>query len=318
VTARLLRCAPLPLVLAALVAALVAACGGSSTSSSAKTDPPATTTTARAAATTAQAQQPTCQAGGLHDVADGLLRMPSNAQPGRVPLLLFVIPGGQGDRSDRIGIGRRANAQGVAVLYPTSPGSTFWQLNDQFGTSDVTAVTNLIQTQLATGCFDQDRVSITGVSNGAGFTARMGCKLPTTFAAVIPVAAGYRALDPCPANARASFLDIHGTADTVVPINGKKPDRKGNVARYTATWAQRDGCAATPRRSTPRRLVTHFTYTGCAAGIRVERYALTGTQHGWPGSRFGPGGRPPSANPSKFSATSAVLRFVRTARRPGV
>ena len=63
----------------------------------------------------------------------------------------------------------------------------------------------------------------------------MGCELPTTFAAVIPVAAGYKALDPCPATARASFLDIHGTADTVVPINGKKPDRKGNVARYTAT-----------------------------------------------------------------------------------
>jgi polyhydroxybutyrate depolymerase len=243
--------------------------------------------------------------------------MPTGAQAGRVPLLLMVIPGGQGDRTDRIGLGRRANAQGVAVLYPTSPGSTFWQLNDQFGTSDVTAVTGLIQRQLATGCFDQDRVSITGVSNGAGFTARMGCKLPTTFAAVMPVAAGYRALDPCPPNARANFLDIHGTADTVVPINGKKPARKGNVARYTARWARRDGCSATPRQTTPQRLVTHSVYTGCDTGIRVERYALTGTQHGWPGSRSGPGGRPASANPSGFSATTAVLRFIRTARRPG-
>src|SRR4051794_17442919 len=311
---RLLRCAPVAVGLAALLAA----CGGSS-SSAATSAPPATTTTttARAAATTAQAQQPSCQPGGLHDVEGGLLRMPTGAQAGRVPLLLMVIPGGQGDRNDRIGLARRANAQGVAVLYPTSPGSTFWQLNDQFGTSDVTAVTGLIQRQLATGCFDPDRVSITGVSNGAGFTARMGCKLPTTFAAVMPVAAGYRALDPCPPNARANFLDIHGTADTVVPINGKKPDRKGNVARYTARWGRRDGCNATPRRTTPQRLVTHFVYRGCPAGIRVERYALTGTQHGWPGSRFGPGGRPPSANPSGFSATTAVLRFIRTARRPG-
>src|SRR4051794_15131099 len=275
---RLLRCAPVAVALAALLAA----CGGpsSSASSTAKSDPPATTattTTARAAATTseAQAQQASCQPGGLHDIEGGLLRMPTGAQAGRVPLLLMVIPGGQGDPTDRIGLGRRANAQGVAVLYPTSPGSTFWQLNDTFGTSDVTAVTGLIQRQLATGCFDQDRVSITGVSNGAGFTARMGCKLPTTFAAVMPVAAGYRALDPCPPNARANFLDIHGTADTVVPINGKKPDRKGNVARYTARWARRDGCnATTPRQTTPQRLVTHFVYTGCDTGIRVERYAL--------------------------------------------
>src|SRR3954449_5592614 len=313
-TARLLRCAPFAVGLAGLLAA----CGGWSWSppASAKSDPPATTTTARAAATTTQAQPPSCQSGGLHTVQGGLLRMPSGAQPGRVPLLLVVIPGGQGDPSDRLGVGRAASRQGVAILYPTTPGSTFWQLNDEFGTSDVTAVTALIQSQLATGCFDQDRVSITGVSNGAGFTARMGCELPTTFAAVVPVAAGYRALDPCPANARANFLDIHGTADTVVPINGKKPDRKGNVARYTARWARRDGCNAQPRSTTLQRLVTHFTYSGCDSGIRVERYALTGTQHGWPGSRSGPRGRPASANPSGFSATNAVLRFIRNARRP--
>ena len=115
------------------------------------------------------------------------------------------------------------------------------------------------------------------MSNGAGFTARMGCELPTTFAAVIPVAAGYKALDPCPGTARASFLDIHGTADTVVPINGKKPDRKGNVARYTSTWAQRDGCYREPRSSTPRRArdAVHL-HRAATAGQRVERVRADG------------------------------------------
>ena len=309
-----------PLRRTSLVAGLAlaaAACGGQSGSSSASSDPPSSSSSAtRASATTQAAQQASCQAGGLHTVEGGLLRMPSGAQPGRTPMLIVVIPGGRGDPSDRLGVGAAANRQGFAVLYPTSPGSGFWQLNDKFGTSDVTAVTQLLQRQVASGCFDQDRVSITGVSNGAGFTARMGCELPTTFAAVVPVAAGYRALDPCPANARSNFLDIHGTADTVVPINGKKPLRKGNVARYTATWARRDGCSATPRQTAPQRLVTHSVYRGCDAGLRVERYALTGTQHGWPGSRSGPRGRAPSPNPSGFSATSAVLRFIRDARRP--
>jgi polyhydroxybutyrate depolymerase len=312
VTARPLR--RLPIVAGLALAA--AACGGQGGSSSASSAAPSASTATRAAATTQAAQQASCQAGGLHTVEGGLLRMPSGAQPGRTPMLMVVIPGGRGDPSDRLGVGAAANRQGFAVLYPTSPGSGFWQLNDQFGTSDVTAVSDLLNRQVATGCFDRDRISITGVSNGAGFTARMGCELPTTFAAVAPVAAGYRALDPCPANARANFLDIHGTADTVVPINGKKPDRKGNVARYTARWARRDGCSATPRQTTPQRLVTHFTYRGCDSGIRVERYALTGTQHGWPGSRSGPRGRPASSNPSGFSATSAVLRFIRNARRP--
>jgi len=293
---------------AVVITAAAAGCGGGG-SSSAKADPPAAS---NAAATTAQ--QASCPAAGLHTVDGGQLRIPSGAQPGRTPLLLVVIPGGDGDRNDRLGIGAAGTRQGFAILYPTSEGSGFWQLNNQFGTSDVSDASGLIQRQLATGCFDANRVSITGVSNGAGFAARMGCELPTRFAAVIPVAAGYRALDPCPANARASFLDIHGTADTVVPINGKKPDRKGNVARYTDRWARRDGCATTPRSSTPRRLVTRFTYTGCDSGLRVERVRLTGTDHGWP--RGNATGRLPSRNPSGFNATTEVLRFIRDARRP--
>ncbi|MEA2383514.1 MAG: polyhydroxybutyrate depolymerase [Solirubrobacteraceae bacterium] len=300
----------------AVLALSAAACGGRGASPSSTTGASSAATGTPVAATT-QAQQASCATAGLHTVDGGLLRVPSNAQPGRTPLLLVVIPGGDGDPSDRLGVGAPANRKGIAVLYPTSAGGGFWQLNEKFGTSDVTEVTQLIRRQAATGCFDQNRISITGVSNGAGFTARMGCELPNTFAAVIPVAAGYRALDPCPAAARASFLDIHGTADTVVPINGKKPDRKGNVARYTAGWARRDGCAATPRSSTPGRLVTRFAYTDCDDRTRVERVRLTGTQHGWPGSRFGPGGRPASANPSRFSATTEVLRFIATARRPG-
>jgi polyhydroxybutyrate depolymerase len=300
-------------VTAGFAALAVAACGGQAANSSAGSDPP---TVSRAADTTAvQAQQASCTSAGLHDVQGGILRMPSGATPGQTPLLLVVIPGGQGDRGDRLGIGRAANRQGFAILYPTAPpDSAFWQLNDQFGTSDVSDVTGLIQRQVATGCFDTNRISITGVSNGAGFTARMGCELPTTFAAVMPVAAGYKALDPCPATARASFLDIHGTADTVVPINGKKPDRKGNVARYTSTWAQRDGCSAS-RTTRPRALVTRVTYSGCDGGTRVERVALSGTDHGWP--RTNTTGRLPSRNPSKFDATTEVMRFVRTARRPG-
>jgi polyhydroxybutyrate depolymerase len=295
---------------AVTIAAVAAACGGSDPSS-AGGDPPAAT---NAAATTAQ--QASCPAGGLHTVQGGQLRMPAGAPAGRTPLLLVVIPGGDGDADDRLGIGAAGSKQGFAVLYPTSEGSGFWQLNDQFGTSDVDDVTGLLDRQVATGCFDQDRISITGVSNGAGFAARMGCKLPTRFAAVVPVAAGYKALDPCPPNARASFEAIHGTADTVVPYNGKRPDRKGNVPRYTARWARRDGCDPTPRTSTPRPLVTRFAYTGCDGGTRVSLVRLSGTDHGWPGNRSRPQ-RLPKNNPSGFSATSEVLRFVRAARRPG-
>jgi polyhydroxybutyrate depolymerase len=297
------------------LALAAAACGGQGGQSSASSDTGGTGSAAAPAADTTRARtaQAACPAAGATTVEGGVLRTPPSAQPGSTPLLIVVIPGGRGDPTDRLGVGRAADRQGLAVLYPTSAGSGFWQLNDDFGSSDVTAVTALLDRQVATGCFDQSRISITGVSNGAGFAARMGCELPTRFAAVAPVSAGYRALDPCPAEARASFLTIHGTADTVTPFNGRKPARRGNVPRYTAGWAKRDGCSAAPRSSTPRRLVTRFTYRGCDDGMRVELVRLSGTDHGWPGA-----GPPlPDRNPSGLRATSEVLRFIRDARRPG-
>ena len=165
--------------------------------------------------------------------------MPAGARPGATPLIVVVVPGGGGDRTDRLGVAAAATRQGFAVLYPTSD-DDFWSLNRAQGTADVDAVTDLLDRTLAGGCFDAKRISITGVSNGAGFAARMACALPGRFAAVVPVAAGYRALDPCPATARASFLDIHGTADTVVPYNGKRPGpRRLGPALHRALGAPR-------------------------------------------------------------------------------
>jgi polyhydroxybutyrate depolymerase len=254
---------------------------------------------------------PSCSPPGGSEVEGGHLRMPTAARPGATPLIVVVVPGGRGDRGDRLGVGAAATKQGFAVLYPTSE-DTFWALNHEQGDADVDAVKALLDRTLATGCFDARRIAITGVSNGAGFAARLACELPDRFAAVVPVAAGYRALDACPAAARASFLDIHGTADTVVPYNGKKPDRAGSVPRYTARWARRDGCAASPVQSAPRRLVTRVRYRGCDDGLRVERLRLSGTDHGWPGA-----GPPlPDHNPSGVSATRELLRFVAAARRP--
>ena len=46
--------------------------------------------------------------------------MPAAAKPGATPLIVVVVPGGRGDRGDRLGVGAAATKQGFAVLYPTS------------------------------------------------------------------------------------------------------------------------------------------------------------------------------------------------------
>lgn len=293
------------MVIVAALAAVVGACGAKDSSKAA--DAPAATVTAAQAGAS-------CPKAGISDLEGGFIRTPSGAQPGRTPLIVVVLPGGDGDRRDRLGLAGPATKQGYAVLYPTRAGGGFWTLNNTQGTSDVENVTALLDRVIAAGCVDPDRISITGVSNGAGMATRMSCELPTRFAAVVPVAAGYRALDPCPTSARASFLAIHGSADTVVPYNGKTVDNHaGSVPRYAARRARRDGCATKPRTSRPRALVTHLVYRGCDRGLRVEILRLSGTDHGWPGA-----GPPlPDRNPSKVSASAELLKFVKGARRVG-
>jgi len=260
----------------------------------------------------ADAAPAACPPAGFTRLDGGHIRMPSGATPGATRLLVAVMSGADGDADDNLGLGAAANAQGIAVLYPTVRAGSIWQLNDARGVTDVQATTGLLQRTLKTGCFDPSRVSIAGVSNGAGFATRMACELPTQFAAVVSVAGGYRALDPCPAAARASFLAIHGTADTIVPFNGRKPDRRGNVPRYAAGWAARDGCSNVPAVLHPRHLVTRLVFGNCPAGLRVEILRLSGTDHGWPGA-------PPPwprHNPSGLDANLEVLRYIRHAVRP--
>jgi polyhydroxybutyrate depolymerase len=260
---------------------------------------------------TAQAEEPFCPPEGLTTVPNGQLRMPHGAKPGATRLLVAVMSGGDGDADDYLKLGTAANQEGIAVLYPTGRAGSIWQIAEYLGSSDVSLVSDLLDRVLATGCFDPNRISITGVSNGAGFATRMACRLPGRFAAVVAVAAGYRALDPCPTT-RASFLAIHGSADTVVPFNGRPPDYKGNVQRYTGGWARRDGCSTTAWSYRPRHYVTRFVFDHCASGMKVQILLLAGTDHGWPGAPppF------PSRNPSGVDGNLEVLRFVRHAVRP--
>jgi polyhydroxybutyrate depolymerase len=226
------------------------------------------------------------------------------------PLLIVIVPGGEGDPDDRLGLRAAARRAGIATLYPEKEG-TFWSLNDEQGRDDVAAVSSLIDSTLERGCVDQSRIAITGVSNGAGFAMRLACEQADRFAAVAAVAVGLKALDPCPPQARESFLEIHGSADQVVPYRGIPPERQGSVPRFAAAWARRAGCDAAPRVGLPRALVTQTRWTGCDGTRRVETILLRGTDHGWPGA----GPPRPDHNPSGFDATPAVIDFVRRARR---
>jgi polyhydroxybutyrate depolymerase len=247
------------------------------------TDPPQTAV----AATDCQAVP------GAHRIGGTLLHIPPKPPVGLV--LAFHGAGGTGDGfAGGTGFSDVADKYGFAVLYPSASAHQFWSLNDKMGTQDLDNLRALLPQAFALAC--TNRVFATGVSNGGGFAARVGCELDGVVA-IAPVAGGYRALDQCPSTRRTSVLEIHGTADHVVPYRGKKPDFAGSVPRYLSGWARRDGCHGTPTSTRETKVVTHLRYPSCASGLTVEHLRLKDVDHGWPEKSWG------------LDTNTAVLRF---------
>ena len=226
----------------------------------------------------------------------------------QLPLVIaFHFAGGTGREMEAsVGLSALADREGFAVLYPNavSP-SHFWALTPRDSGDDLAITYNLIRHVETTECIDDERIYATGVSNGGGMAARAGCELSDVVAAVAPVAGGYRGLKPCRPERPESVLEIHGTADTVVPYNGRGPDHAGSVPAYLAGWAARDGCRIGPVRKARARGVTQLDWSQCDQAVAVRHLRLPGTTHGWPGSESGL----PRRDPTGISTDREVWRF---------
>jgi polyhydroxybutyrate depolymerase len=274
-----------------VAAALVAACGGGDAGAE------------KPRATAAQDAGACARRGADVEVGGASLHLPRGGGDGPWPLVVALHgAGSNGAQARAFGFSTLGDHEGFATLYPTAQRKGFWALNRTYRPDDIPAVRALLERVLAEPCIDRARVFATGVSNGGGFAARMGCELSDVVRAIAPVAGGYRALEPCRPRRPVGVLEIHGTADTVVPYRGIPPERKGSVPRYLNGWAQRNGCGRSPQTTRPRRLVVRQTWRGCRAPVEHLRLARTG--HGWPGVFIFRGG-----DPTGVDATREVWRF---------
>ena len=212
------------------------------------------------------------------------------------------------------GYSRLADREDFIVAYPSAAGpNAFWNMSGQVpgGTNDVEAIERSLDQLEASVCVDRARVFVTGVSNGGGMAARLGCELSERLAGVAAVAGGYKALPPCRPARPLPVLEIHGTGDQVVPYGGQPPDYRGSVARWLAQWRRIDHCQGLADRMVPQDGVTEIAWRHCAAGTRVEHVRLDGEAHDWPG---GPTTQPAAG---QFAATWRTWQFFRSLpRRP--
>jgi polyhydroxybutyrate depolymerase len=248
---------------------------------------------------------------------EALMHLPRGAG-GRLPLVL-AFHGAYStarDTSVYYGLSRLADQRRFAVLYPQASHGRFWELEPRQH-DDVGAVQVLLDRVARAACVDPSHVYATGVSNGGGFAARLGCDLTDRLAAIAPVAGGYAPRGRCHPDRPLPVLEVHGTDDDVVPYGGSPPGRARSVSGFQSIpgflreWAALDGCHGGRKQTTPRPGVTRLVWDDCAGDTVVEHLKLAGTAHGWPGGYSSEGKRSSSPdNPTGLDTAEVVWDFL--------
>jgi polyhydroxybutyrate depolymerase len=238
------------------------------------------------------------------------------------PALVVVVHGGGGSgrQAERsYGWDALADDEGFLVAYPDGLNRT-WNAGGgccgQAAADDVDDVAFLeaLVTELSDNAgVDPDRVFITGMSNGAMMAYALACASDVV-AAIAPVAGTM--LADCPDPDPVSLLHIHGTADSLVPLDGSRGEGPVHVDGPPITtvidrWRSVDDC--TPATVTTVGPVQH-SFAGCAEGREVQLTTIDGAGHQWPGADVA---RNESDPPSTaLDATATIWRFFEANPRP--
>ena len=161
------------------------------------------------------------------------------------------------------------------------------------------------------------RVYVTGMSNGAMLTHRLGRELSRKIAAIAPVVGAVFGDEPPPQAPVPAFIVV-GADDQIVPPQGGPLQLRamlGNVSAadrdvapaidQAAYWARHNGCGEPVGVETSVSARTEWT--SCGSGAPVIFHSVKGNGHAWPG---GQPGRQGAAEPSRaFDATAEMWAF---------
>jgi polyhydroxybutyrate depolymerase len=269
--------------------------------------------------TTAGSSVVTVTSGGL--VRTAVVHVPSSAAGRRLPVLIALHGAAQNGTffEGYTGFSTLADAQHFIAVYPNAlpvrffNNRPFWTINDADAAApdDVQFIADLLTRLESALCVDARRVFATGVSNGGGMTARLGCELSARITAIAPVAGGYKSLPPCHPDHRVSVLEVHGTFDGAVPYSGEAGTGAGAVMPYVQAWAAVDHCRPAPVHSIPAPRVVRLDFRGCAGGSAVAHLRIAGGGHQLPG------GLPPdSGQAASIDIPWEIWRFFRALNRP--
>lgn len=233
------------------------------------------------------------------------LHVPDSSGPGSALVLVFH---GYGDSAVNIEAYSRMNEvaerHGFVVAYPQGSqddlGRAFFDVGYEFHSSrvdDIGFARTLQESLVQRLDLDEQKVFVTGMSNGGDFAYHLACSGETWMAAIAPVAGMMleTVTDRCRPGRRLSIMEIHGTNDAVTLWDGD-PDDVGGWGAYLSQmeamelWA--DVYALDPAEeesvpalaaASPTGQVTQLRWTSMEDETELRLVRIEGGTHVWPG-----------------------------------
>jgi polyhydroxybutyrate depolymerase len=214
-----------------------------------------------------------------------------------------------------------ATSGGFVVAYPDAvndptTNTKLWRVGCcnawRSAATDVSFVSDLIDSLAASESIDTSRVYIASFSIGSAMAYRLGCELSSRVAAFGSVG-GYEYLSkPCAPDRPVSVYEIHGTADyyngscggTTQTNAGCSFGQSGytpSVQQTNQQWRDLDGCSGPASATNTVGTVTQQTWSGCAAGSSVRLDTIQNGPHCYPTAT--------ATNCGAFNASQSLWSF---------
>ncbi len=179
-----------------------------------------------------------------------------------------------------------APGAGYVVAYPRGTGLLAgWNAGTCCGSAALTGVDDeaftaaLIEAIAEVACIDLQRVYSVGYSNGGFFSHKLACDRAGSIAGIASVA-GVIGVSDCQPTRPIPVLQIHGTADLIVPYGGS-PIGYPSVAETMEGWRVRNGCDDETVVDYDLGDATCVSWVGCEQPVAL--CTIDGGGHTWPG-----------------------------------
>ncbi|MCJ7623239.1 MAG: hypothetical protein MUO76_07030 [Anaerolineaceae bacterium] len=187
-----------------------------------------------------------------------------------------------------------ADEFGFIIVYPSGTGFPLrWHTYDQPDTDisplhEVRFISDLIDKLESKYNIDKTRIYANGLSNGAGMSFVLACKLSERITAIGGVSGAYLLpWSDCKPSRPMPVILFHGTDDPIVPYLGGESNRSDYqfpvIPEWISVWAERNECDDAALELPSNGEVSGIKYTNCEQDADVILYTIQGGGHAWPG-----------------------------------